>query len=233
MATAAPSRPARPAASRRRPPAPGPRLLAWDRRLGARLVAGADEAGRGALAGPLVAAAVLLEPEALTAAERRALRPLDDSKCCTEKVREALYPVILGVARSVAVAVVACWEVDRRNIHGANLHGLAQALDQLAAPPEAVLLSDGFRLPGLAREHRRVIGGDRTSAAVAAASIVAKVTRDRAMRQAALRHPGYGFEEHVGYATPTHRAALRRLGPSPIHRRSFAPCSQTALDLEV
>ena len=230
MATAVP---ARRTPAGRKPPAPGPRLLAWDRRLGARLVGGADEAGRGALAGPLVAAAVLLEPEAITAAERRALRPLDDSKCCTERTREELYPTILALARAVAVVVVVSTEVDRLNIHGANLHGLARALDGLDAPDDAVLLSDGFRLPALDREHRRVIGGDRTSAAVAAASIVAKVTRDRTMRAAADRYPEYGFEDHVGYATPVHRAALRRHGPSPIHRRSFASCSQTFLDLDV
>jgi ribonuclease HII len=218
---------------RRKPSAPGPRLLTYDRRLEARFVGGADEAGRGALAGPLVAAAVLLEPNALTAGERRALRTLDDSKCCTERVRDELYPTILALARSVAVVAVVCTEVDRLNIHQANLWGLARALDGLAAPPEAVLLSDGFRLPGLTRPHRRVIGGDRTSAAVAAASIVAKVTRDRVMRAAHLDYPDYGFDGHVGYATPEHRAALRRLGPSPIHRRSFAPCSQTVLPLDV
>jgi ribonuclease HII len=217
---------ASPATARKRTKRPpGQRLLAYDRRLGATLVAGADEVGRGALAGPLVAAAVLLEPEALTPADRRDLRPLDDSKCCTPAVREALVPVICRVARSVSVVALSCHEVDDRNIHQANLKALARALDGLTAPPDALLLSDGFRLPMLERPHRRVIGGDRTSAAVAAASIVAKVVRDRAMRAAAERYPGYGFEDHVGYTTPTHRDALRRLGPSPIHRRSFAPCS--------
>ena len=221
------------AASRPRPKSrarPGQRLLAWDRRLGARFVAGADEAGRGPLAGPLVVGAVLLDHERIGPAERRALQPLDDSKCCTERVRETLYPVICRIARAVSVVVISPEEIDRRGIHVVNLAGLARALDGLRAPPEAVLLSDGFRLPALGRAHRAVIGGDRTSAAVAAASIVAKVVRDRAMVAAAEQHAHYGFEHHVGYATSSHREALRRHGLSPLHRRTFASCAQVVAD---
>jgi len=219
------------AVAARRPPAPPLRkLLRHDRGLGTRFVAGADEAGRGALAGPLVAAAVLLEPDALTLAQRRALARLDDSKRCTSLARDALLPAVLRAALRVSLVVVAVAEVDSRNIHRANLHALARALEQLDAPADTSLVADGFRLP-MAREHRNIIDGDEKSAAIAAASIVAKVTRDRLMGRLAERHPQYGFERHVGYGTPEHKAALRVHGPCELHRRSFAPCSQLALDL--
>ncbi len=216
--------------ARRRPAPPLRRLLRHDRSLGFRFVAGADEAGRGALAGPLVAAAVLLEPGALTVAQRRALARLDDSKRCTQLARETLLPAVLEVARAVAVVVVGVPEVDAQNIHRANLRALATALEQLDAPADTELLSDGFRLP-LARVHRNIIDGDKTSAAIAAASIVAKVTRDRLMVRLAVAYPAFGFERHVGYGTPEHLEALRLHGPTPLHRRSFAPCSQLAFDL--
>jgi len=193
-------------------------------------VAGADEAGRGALAGPLVAAAVLFEPDAIPLAQRRALARLDDSKRCTALVRERLLPAILAVATRTAVVVVDAEQVDREGIHRANLRALATALDRLAAPRDAVLVSDGFRLP-LRREHWALVDADEKCAAVAAASIVAKVTRDRLMHDAARAYPAYGFEHHVGYGTPEHLDALRRYGPSPLHRASFSPCSQLALEL--
>jgi ribonuclease HII len=221
-----------PVKARARRRAPGRRLLQHDRGLGARLVGGADEAGRGALAGPLVAAAVLLEPEAVSVGMRRALQRLDDSKRCTEATREALLPAVLAAARRSAVVVVDAGTLDREGIHRANLRALARALERLEAPDDAVLVSDGFRLP-LAREHRAVIDADEKCAAVAAASILAKVTRDRVMRGLAATHPGYGFERHVGYGTPEHLEALRRLGPSSLHRASFAPCSQLELELEL
>jgi ribonuclease HII len=217
------------AVARRRAPAPGRRLLAHDCRLGSALVGGADEAGRGALAGPLVAAAVLLEPAALDAATRRSLRSLDDSKRCTHAVRERLLPCVLAAARRVTVVVRGVADVDAGGVHRANLGALAAALDGLDAPAEASLLVDGFRLPALRRPHRAIVDGDATSAAIAAASIVAKVVRDRLMVAAAPSHPAYGFERHVGYATPEHVAALRRHGPCALHRRSFAPCAQLAL----
>jgi ribonuclease HII len=221
-----------PVKARARRRAPGRRLLQHDRGLGARLVGGADEAGRGALAGPLVAAAVLLEPDAVSVGMRRALQRLDDSKRCTEATREALLPAVLAAARRSAVVVVDAGTLDREGIHRANLRALARALERLEAPDDAVLVSDGFRLP-LAREHRAVIDADEKCAAVAAASILAKVTRDRVMRGLAATHPGYGFERHVGYGTPEHLEALRRLGPSSLHRASFAPCSQLELELEL
>jgi len=219
------------AVAARRPSAPPPRkLLRHDRSLGTRFVAGTDEAGRGALAGPLVAAGVLLEPDALTLAQRRSLARLDDSKRCTALARDALLPAVLQAAIRVSLVVVAVPEVDSRNIHRANLHALARALEQLDAPDDTSLVADGFRLP-MAREHRNIIDGDEKSAAIAAASIVAKVTRDRLMTRLAARYPQYGFERHVGYGTPEHKAALRRHGPCVLHRRSFAPCSQLAFDL--
>lgn len=208
-------------------PAPLRRLVAHDRALGA-LVGGADEAGRGALAGPLVAAAVLLEPAALTRGERRGLAALDDSKRLSAAERERLVPLVLAVARRVAVRVVAPGEVDRGGVHRANLAALAGALAGLDAPDDAVLLSDGFRLPAL-RAARGVVGGDASSAAIAAASVIAKTARDRAMHRAAERFPAYGFERHVGYGTPEHLRALADHGPCALHRRSFAPCSQLAL----
>lgn len=217
------------AVAARRPAAPPLRkLLRHDRGLGTRFVAGADEAGRGALAGPLVAAAVLLEPDALTLAQRRALARLDDSKRCTALARDALLPAVLRSAVRVAIVAVGVPEVDARNIHRANLHALARALEQLEAPDDTSLVADGFKLP-LAREHRNIIDGDEKSAAIAAASIVAKVTRDRMMVRLAERYPVYGFERHVGYGTPEHLEALRLHGPTHLHRRSFAPCSQLTL----
>jgi ribonuclease HII len=204
------------------------RLLRHDRSFGTRYVAGADEAGRGALAGPLVAAAVLLEPEALSVAERRSLQRLDDSKRCTHAAREELLPAVLAVARRVSFAVVPVHEVDGTGIHRADLRALARCLGEVAPADDVTLLADGFRLP-LERAHAAVIDGDEKSAAIAAASIVAKVTRDRLMTALAGIHPGYGFDRHVGYGTPEHLEALRRLGPIWLHRRSFAPCSQLSL----
>ena len=211
------------AACRRSPAPPLRKLLRHDRELGTRFVAGADEAGRGALAGPLVAAAVLLEPGAIPLAQRRVLARLDDSKRCTALARDLLLPAVLRSAIRVSLVVISVPEVDSRNIHGANLHALARALEQLDAPDDSSLIADGFKLP-MARAHRNIIDGDEKSAAIAAASIVAKVTRDRLMVRMAERYPVYGFERHVGYGTPEHLAALRLHGPSVLHRRSFAPC---------
>jgi ribonuclease HII len=204
------------------------RLLRHDRSFGTRYVAGADEAGRGALAGPLVAAGVLMEPDALSLGDRRALHRLDDSKRCTEAARAALLPAVLATARRVSVVVVPVHEVDSAGIHRADLAALARCLREVAPADDVTLLSDGFRVP-LDRTHAAVIDGDEKSAAIAAASIVAKVTRDRLMEALAGEYPGYGFERHVGYGTPEHLEALRRLGPTWLHRRSFAPCSQLSL----
>ncbi len=196
-----------------------------------RHVAGADEAGRGCLAGPLVAAAVLIDYETLSHADRRALSGLHDSKQMTEERRLEMYPAVLRAAARVCVVVRSAAGIDRRGLHNTNVEALACALERLAPGEDAISLVDGFALPGCRVAHRRVIGGDATSAAIAAASVVAKVTRDRYMREAALRHPGWGFEEHVGYSTPEHRAAIDKLGISPLHRRSFQSVAYTQLGL--
>ena len=208
------------------------RLFAFDRGLGSRLVAGADEAGRGCLAGPLVAAAVLLDYEALSHADRRALAGLHDSKQMTAERREEMYPSVLRAAARVSVVVRCVRGIDARGLHVTNIEALAGALERLEPPDgEATCLVDGFSLPGCRVPHRAVIEGDGTSAAIAAASVLAKVTRDRYMHGAAGEHPGWGFEEHVGYSTPEHREAIGRIGISPLHRRSFRSVAYSQLKL--
>jgi ribonuclease HII len=208
------------------------RLFDFDRGLDHRLVAGADEAGRGCLAGPLVAAAVLFDYERLSVADRRILGGLHDSKQMTEEARLEMYPCVLRAAARASVVVRSAPGIDRRGLHVTNCEALGDALARLEPGPETICLVDGFRLPRCEVPHRRVVGGDRTSAAIAAASVLAKVTRDRYMREAAERHPGWGFEEHVGYSTPEHRAAIEELGISPLHRRSFQSVAYTQLGLE-
>ncbi|HST70469.1 MAG TPA: ribonuclease HII [Solirubrobacterales bacterium] len=197
-----------------------------------RFVAGADEAGRGCLAGPLVAAAVLIDYERLSHSDRRALSGLHDSKQMTEERRLEMYPCVLRAAERVSVVVRSAPGIDRRGLHVTNIEALAQALERLGPPAEeAICLVDGFRLPSCAVPHRRVVKGDATSAAIAAASVVAKVTRDRYMREVAPQHPGWGFEEHVGYSTPEHRQAIEEIGISPLHRRSFQSVAYSQLEL--
>lgn len=202
-------------------------LVDFDRKLGSDLVAGADEAGRGCLAGPLVAAAVLIDYRSLTRAERRRLTGLDDSKRLDPVERERLFAEVMQVAVRVCVVTRCSASIDRRGLHRCNLEALAAALEGLSAG-EAGYLVDGFRLPECAVEHRKVVKGDSTSAAIAAASVIAKVTRDRQMVRLDRQHPGWGFGEHVGYATAAHRAAIERLGPSPVHRLSFASSAYAA-----
>jgi ribonuclease HII len=200
------------------------KLFRFDRSFRTRLVAGADEAGRGCLAGPLVAAAVMFDCEALYRSRPRGLSELDDSKRCTEEARERLYPLILASACSVYVVSRSAQTIDAVGLHRTNIAALEEALIGVtaAAQEPPLCLADGFKLRGRLRPSpRAVVGGDRTSAAIAAASIVAKVTRDRLMRHAESLHPGWGFAQHVGYATPSHREAIRRLGVSPLHRLSF------------
>lgn len=216
---------------RRRRLARSRRLFAFDRGLGTPLVAGADEAGRGCLAGPLVAAAVLIDYERLSRADRLALGGLHDSKQMSEERRQEIYPAVLRAAARVSVVVRSAAGIDRRGLHATNLEALAKALERLAPGPEASCLVDGFTLPRCPVPHRAVVQGDGTSAAIAAASVVAKVTRDRYMRAAAARHPGWGFEEHVGYSTPEHRAAIEQIGISPLHRRSFQSVAYAQLNL--
>lgn len=227
----APSKPATGKIHRRRL-ARSRRLFAFDRGLGSRYVAGTDEAGRGCLAGPLVAAAVLIDYESLSHSDRRALSGLHDSKQMTEERRLEMYPCVLRAAARVSVVVRCAGGIDRRGLHVTNLEALSLALERLAPPEdEAIALVDGFRLPRCAVPHRAVIQGDGTSAAIAAASVIAKVTRDRYMREVASQHPGWGFEEHVGYSTPEHRQAIEELGISPLHRRSFQSVAYSQLEL--
>ena len=207
------------------------RLFAFDRGLQSRYVAGADEAGRGCLAGPLVAAAVLIDYDRLSNSDRRALGGLHDSKQMTEERRLEMYPCVLRAAARVSVVVRSAAAIDRRGLHVTNIEALGSALERLAPDEEAICLVDGFRLPRCPVPHRAVVQGDGTSAAIAAASVVAKVTRDRYMREVASRHPGWGFEEHVGYSTPEHRDAIERLGISPLHRRSFQSVAYSQLEL--
>jgi ribonuclease HII len=218
-------------AARRRPArSTGSRLFRFDRELGSRWVAGADEAGRGCLAGPLVAAAVLFDVEALGIAERRALSALNDSKQHTAQAREELYPVVMRTAAKVAVVSRCVAGIDGRGLHVTNLAALRDALIRVAVPG-AICLTDGFPVPDFGHDQRPVVGGDATSAAIAAASIVAKVTRDRFMRRADALHPGWEFAAHVGYSTPEHRDAIQRQGVSPLHRLSFASTAYQQLAL--
>ena len=198
----------------------GRKLLQFDRRLGARFVAGADEAGRGSLAGPLVVAGVLLDYASLRDHKVRPLAFLNDSKQCTHEQREELFRGVLACAEKVVVRAIPAGDIDRFGLHRSNLEGLRAMLRELAPPAEACLV-DGFRLGPAAPEHVAVVDGDEKSAAIAAASIVAKVTRDRLMRRMDALYPHYGFSSHVGYITPGHSAVVRERGPSEIHRRSF------------
>jgi ribonuclease HII len=198
----------------------GQKLLRFDRKLGARYVAGADEAGRGSLAGPLVVAGVLLDYACLRDHRVRPLARLNDSKQVVEAEREELFLAVVGCAKLISVRVISPREIDANGLHRSNLAGLRDALWALS-PPAEVCLVDGFRLGPRAPEHRAVVDGDTKSAAIAAASIVAKVTRDRLMRRLAAVYPQYGFSSHVGYITPRHSAVVRERGPSEIHRRSF------------
>jgi ribonuclease HII len=178
-------------------------------------VAGVDEVGRGACAGPLVVAACMLGPGRL-----ESLAALDDSKKLTEKAREKLYPLICRYALAYHVVFIPSAEVDRRGVHVANIEGMRRAVAGLSVRPGYVL-SDGFRVPGLAVPSLPVIGGDAAAACIAAASVLAKVSRDRLMVAMDADHPGYGFAEHKGYSTLAHSAALNELGPCPEHRYSF------------
>ncbi|HUB74158.1 MAG TPA: ribonuclease HII [Solirubrobacteraceae bacterium] len=211
----------------------GRRLFAFDRRLGYRLVAGADEAGRGCLAGPLVAAAVLFDHEAITTRELRALGALNDSKQHSAEAREQLYPLVMRSAARVTVVSRCVRGIDARGLHKTNLAALRDASMAVTAGVrgEVLCLLDGFAVADFGRAQRAIVDGDATSAAIAAASIVAKVTRDRFMRRADERHPHWSFAEHVGYSTPIHREAILRHGVSPLHRMSFQSLAYQQLAL--
>lgn len=202
------------------PRSSGQRLLGFDRKLGVRFVAGTDEAGRGSLAGPLVVAGVLLDYGALRGARVRPLAQLNDSKQVSVEEREALFEAVGACATAISVRVVPVGVIDRNGLHRSNLAAMRAVLHDLSPPAEACLV-DGFRLGPTAPPHRAVVDGDARSAAIAAASIVAKVVRDRVMRRLDALYPCYGFVSHVGYITPAHNEAVRSFGPSELHRRSF------------
>lgn len=181
-------------------------------------VAGVDEAGRGPLAGPLVAAAAVL---------RRPLAGLNDSKLLTEAQREALFAKLMADGHAIGVAMVAPETIDATGIQNANYAAMLQAVCRVEPAPD-FLLVDGYSIPGCPLPQKRLVKGDRRSQSIAAASVIAKVTRDRHMRELDGLYPGYGFARHKGYATREHVDALQRLGPCPAHRRSFAPVARRA-----
>ncbi len=185
------------------------------RRMGFNHVAGVDEVGRGCLAGPVVAAAVVLNPE-------RYVPRVCDSKTVTALERERLYISITRAAVAWGVAAAEPAEIDSINIHQASLRAMQRAVLMLAPSPDCVLV-DAFRIPDLLMAQRAVAHGDSRCTAIAAASIVAKVTRDRLMHELHARDPRYGFDKHKGYATREHLDAVARFGYSEVHRRSFRP----------
>lgn len=178
-------------------------------------VAGVDEAGRGPLAGPVIAAAVILDP-------RRRIRGLTDSKLLAPEERERLREKIHERALGYAIGRASAEEIDRYNILQATLLAMQRAVMALPISPERVMV-DGNRCPVFACGAQAIIGGDATVAAISAASIIAKVARDREMQELDQLYPQYGFRQHKGYATPEHLQALKQFGPCTIHRRSFAP----------
>ena len=187
------------------------------RRMGFVYVAGVDEVGRGCLAGPVVASAVVLNPD-------RYIPRICDSKTVTAQERDRLYERITREAVCWSVVGVDPGEIDRINIHQASLRAMQRAVLALAPLPDMVLV-DAFRVPDLPMAQRGVVHGDTRCTAIAAASIVAKVTRDRAMLELHGRDPRYGFDRHKGYATRDHLAAMSRFGYSDAHRRSFRPAT--------
>jgi ribonuclease HII len=188
-------------------------------RQGYRFIAGLDEAGRGCLAGPVVAAAVILPTSDDHLACFAGVR---DSKQLTANVRGQLYEVIMQYAVAVGVGIGSVELIDERNILQATKYAMRCAFDQLSPTPEALLL-DALLLPDISLPQRAIIKGDSSCLSIAAASIIAKVTRDRLMVQLHERYPSYGFAQHKGYGTEYHLAALHEHGVTPIHRRTFAP----------
>lgn len=199
-------------------------LLRFERELwesGVSVIAGVDEVGVGPLAGPVVAAAVVMGP-----ATR--IRGIDDSKKLSASMRERMAAAIRSCAQAIGIGTVEADEIDQMNIRRAALEAMRRAVVALPLTPEHVVV-DARSIPGIAVPQTAVIKGDSRCYSVAAASIVAKVTRDGLMRQLAARYPEYGFAQHMGYATAQHLDAIRRYGPSPAHRRSFAPVREPRL----
>lgn len=199
----------------------------WARRMGFHRVAGVDEAGRGALAGPLVAAAVILpRPEKV-----EGLEGLTDSKALSPARRKKLFPRIVEAAESWSFACVPPWEIDARGLQAANLAAIREAVLSLQPLPDLVLV-DFYRLDDLHLPQWCVVRGDRFSASVAAASVLAKVIRDSLMLTWWIRYPVYGFDNHKGYGTERHLNAIAEHGPAPCHRASFRGVLQIRMDLE-
>ena len=195
------------------------RMLQFERAAqaqGFQHVAGVDEAGRGPLAGPVVAAAVIL---------RSPVTGINDSKQLTWEQRERFYETLMEGGHSIGVAIVPAATIDQYGIQQANYQAMAQAIDGLTSAPDYVLV-DGFRVPGLRAPQERIVKGDSRSQSIAAASVIAKVTRDRMMLEYDEAYPAYGFAAHKGYGTRAHLEAIEIHGPCPIHRMSFAPLSQ-------
>ncbi len=201
-------------------------LLAHDLARGVRLIAGVDEVGRACLAGPIMAACVLFDLERLASGPGRdLLDELNDSKRLTRAKRECLAPAVIAHAEVVSLVSLPASEIDRIGIQDANLTCLGRALRSAGERAELRLVDGELALGPEASAHELIVHGDATSATVAAASIVAKVARDRLMTRMGERYPSYGFERHKGYSTKAHRAVVAKLGPTPLHRLSFdAPC---------
>lgn len=198
---------------------------------GAVRIAGVDEAGRGPLAGPVVAAAVVFDRAYLAHEATRALLGLNDSKKLPAARRQFFFALLSARTEvQIGVGSASVEEIDALNILRATHLAMARALAQLDPLPTLALV-DGLPVPGLPVLHRAIVGGDAASLSIAAASVVAKVTRDRWMVALSKSYPEYGFERHKGYGTSAHLLALRRHGPCPAHRRSFAPVAQLTLEL--
>jgi ribonuclease HII len=196
---------------------------------GLNAAAGLDEAGRGALAGPVSAGAVILpagQPDDLL----RIFDGVQDSKLCTPDQRDRLYDLIRAEARAVGVGMASAEEIDERGILPATRLAMQRALEQLHVTVTALLIDGRVRLPAVNLPQKSIVRGDQVSLSIAAASILAKVERDRLLIAAAEEYPDYGFEQHKGYGTPDHLAALAALGPTPFHRHSFAPMRLSLLD---
>jgi ribonuclease HII len=191
--------------------------------MGSCFIAGCDEVGVGPLAGPLVAAAVIFK----TDVDLEALSGLNDSKKLSRSARQALDPIIRAQAIAVGIGEVAAADVDRLNPFQAGLHAMRKAVLALAVEPDHILV-DARRIPGLDIAQTPLVGGDAIDASIAAASIVAKEYRDAILCKLGDEYPGYGFDRHMGYGTSEHIDALQRLGPTPVHRRSFAPVARAA-----
>jgi len=200
-------------------------------RQGVTRIAGVDEAGRGPLAGPVVAAAAMLPVRWLESGLPAALKGLNDSKQLTPRQRERFFDALISCGEvTFAIAQVEAGQVDEFNILQATHRAMNEALATLAASPQHALV-DGTRVKTLRFSHTPIVKGDARSYSIAAASVLAKVTRDRLMKEHHERWPAYGFAEHKGYGTPQHLAALAEHGPCPIHRRSFAPLKQPEAEL--